>query len=353
MIDRFEIIGHDSPRPSAEHILFCDGTGGQIFRPETDLELSHWRPNCTPPEYRAGTSTEICYRFLDAPRSASWTVAVNNHVDVDGILSVYVLVRSDHALRHRRTIIEAAEMGDFWGWGEPAAQRLFQGITLLMERGGDPQAIYAEAFRRIPPLVDGSDPEVPQIEESLAPLRQGVERVEQGRITRRPRDARFVQYIVPLAVAGEDDARAAYAPGFNEAISSKAALWPQVRARWDAERVCLVSAERPSGWFHDLCYPGYLWADTEGKWRVPGLNYHDGMSSYDLHNDRLMASFERLQSQETNCGRWTLGGKGLTFGEELQTHFPVVGRFVDDLGRPTVSHLSPDQVASELAGVFV
>jgi len=28
MIDRFEIIGHSSPRPDAEHIIFCDGAGG-------------------------------------------------------------------------------------------------------------------------------------------------------------------------------------------------------------------------------------------------------------------------------------------------------------------------------------
>jgi hypothetical protein len=352
MIDRFEIIGHDSPRPNAERILFCDGTGGGIFRPANDLELSHWRPNCTPAEYRAGTSTEICYRFLDAPRPGSWTVAVNNHVDVDGILSVYVLVHSDHALRQRRTIVEAADMGDFWGWGEPAAQRLFQGITRLMGRGGEPQAIYAEAFRRIPALIDGTDLEVPQIEDSLAPLRQGVELVEQGRITRRPMGARFVQYIVPLTIAGDDDTRAAYAPGFNEAISPNAVLWPQVRARWDAERVCLVSAERRAGWFHDLCFPGYLWADTEGKWRVPGLTYHDGMASYDISDDRLIASFERLQAQETRPGRWALGGKGLTFGEELQTHFPVVGRFVDDLGHPAISDLSPDQVARECEGIF-
>jgi hypothetical protein len=61
MINRFEIIGHDSPRPDAERILFCDGTDERIFRPETDLELSHWRPNRTPKEYRAGTSTEICF----------------------------------------------------------------------------------------------------------------------------------------------------------------------------------------------------------------------------------------------------------------------------------------------------
>jgi hypothetical protein len=352
MINRFEIIGHESPRPDAEHIIFCDGTGGGIFRPATDLELSHWRPNCTPAEYRAGSSTEICYRFLDSPRPGLWTVAVNNHVDVDGILSVYVLVHSDDALRHRGTILEAAEMGDFWGWGEVPAQRVFQGVTLLMERGGDPQAIYTEAFGRIPSLIDGTDPQIPAIDASLAPLREGVELIESGRIIRWPRDAQLVQYIVPLAVAGESDARAGYAPGFNESISTKAVLWPQARARWDAERVCLVSAERRDGWFHDLCFPGYLWADTEGKWRVPGLDYHDGMASYEIHNQRLIASFERLQQQEPTRGRWQLGGKGLTFGEELQTHFPVVGRFVDDQGNPTVSQLEPDLVAAELEGSF-
>ena len=123
MIDRFEINDHDARHPKAERILFCDGTGGNLFRENTDLEQSHWRPNHTPAEFRAGTSTEICFRFLDNPRPGPWTVAVNNHIDVDGILSVYALVHSAHALAHRKTIIEAAEMGDFWGWGEPPGQR--------------------------------------------------------------------------------------------------------------------------------------------------------------------------------------------------------------------------------------
>ncbi len=252
MIDRFEIIDHGSPRPEAERILFCDGTGGKLFRTETDLELSHWRPNRTPAEYRAGTSTEICFRFLDDSRPGSWTAAVNNHVDVDGILSVYALVHSDHALAHRQTIIQAAEMGDFWGWGEPPARRVFQGITHLMQRGDDPQTVYAEAFRRIPGLIDGSDPAVPQIEDSLAPLRDGIELVRQGRIVRREIDPRLTHYVIPLAVAGDDDARASHVPEFNEGISSKVLLWPQVRACWDAEQVCLVSVERKVGWFHDL-----------------------------------------------------------------------------------------------------
>src|SRR6476620_9514085 len=118
MIDHFEIINHDSPRPKAERIIFCDGTGGSLYQPETDLELSHWRPNRTPVEYRAGTSTEICFRFLDNPYPGSWTAAVNNHLDVDGVLSVYALVESERAQGNRQTIIEAAEIGDFWEWGE-------------------------------------------------------------------------------------------------------------------------------------------------------------------------------------------------------------------------------------------
>ena len=351
MIDRYEIIDHGSPRPEAEKILFCDGTAGGIFRPESDLELSHWRPNRTPPEYRAGTSTEICFRFLDNPRPGSWTAAVNNHVDVDGILSVYVLVHSDHASAHRRTIVEAAELGDFWGWGEPPAQRVFQGLTRLMISGKESRVVYAESFRRIPALIDGTDPEVPELEASLMPLRRGVELVEHGRIVRLLLEGRLAVYIVPLAMADNSDDRASHVPGFNELISEKAILWPQVRAHWDAERVCVVSTERKGGWFHDLFFPGYLWADTEGKWLVPGMQYHDGMASYDLDNPRLVAAFEELQRQETAPGQWGLGGTKLPFGNGLQDQFPLVGRFLDEQGHATISHISPDRVAKAFEGV--
>lgn len=352
MIERFEIVGSNSARPDADQIIFCDGTGGNLFRAETDLELSHWRPNRTPAEYRAGTSTEICFRFLDKPQSGNWTVAVNNHIDVDGILSVYILVHSDHALAHRQTIIEAAEIGDFWGWGELPAQRLFQGLTWLMNSGGNGKEVYAEAFRRIPGLIDGTDPDVLQIEDSLTTLRAGVELVEQERITRSVIGRRLAHYVVPLEVAGDDDAQVTHVPAFNEAISTQAILWPQVRAYWDAERVCLVSVERTTGWFHDLWFPGYLWADTEGKWLVPGVTYQDGMSRYDIDNDRLIAAFENLQRKESASGQWGLGGTSLPFADELQDRFPLVGRFVDAQGESAVSGLSPGQVANACEEVF-
>lgn len=354
LIDRFEIVGKGSARPGEGPIIFCDGTGGGMFRPDSDLELSHWRPNATPPEYRAGTSTEICFRFLENPRAGHWTVAVNNHVDVDGILSVYVLLHREHALAHRQTIFEAAEMGDFWGWGEPPAQRVFQGLTRLMDSSGEGREIYQEAFRRIPALVDGTDAEAAEIDNSLLPLRHGVELIEQKQIARRLISDRLAHYIIPLEIAGEDDARAAYCPEFNELISASAVLWPQARAKFDRERMCLVSTERGRGWFHDLWFPGYLWADTAGLWQVPGLTYRDGMSSYELDHQPLAAAFDEMQRRESAPGVWALGGAArgeaaLAFSSELQDRFPLAGRFFDEQGKAAVSQLSPDEVA----GIFV
>jgi hypothetical protein len=276
---------------------------------------------------------------------------VNNHVDVDGILSIYTLVASGFALAHRQVILQAAEMGDFWGWGEPAAQRLFQGLTYLMEENRSPRETYHEAFRRIPGLIEGSDEESSHIEDSLAPLRRQVELVELGRISRVLRTDRLAQYIVPLDSAGDDE-RSAYVPGFNEAISSRASLWPQARARWDAQRVCIVSFERKTGWFHDVCCPGYLWADTENKWLVPGLSYGEGMGSYEIRNDLLIAAMKNLQQRETSPGWWGLGGTGLPFADHLQELFPVIARFLASEGRPAASQLSPDQVAVEFHKVF-
>ena len=351
MIDHFEIIAHDSPRPEAERIIFCDGTGGALFRPESDLELSHWRPNKTPTEYRAGTSTEICFRFLDNPRPGPWTVAVNNHVDVDGILSVYVLVHSPHALAHRQTIIDAAEMGDFWGWGDAPAQRVFQGVTRLMN-SGEGKAVYAEAFRRIPALIDGTDPEIPQIDASLSPLRRGVELVEQGRIVRSLLGNRLAHYIVPLAVAGDDDDRASYAPEFNEAISERAILWPQVRARWDAERACLVSVERRTGWFHDLWFPGYFGPIPRGCGECPASPTTTAWGA------TISPTRSRSPPSRSCNGRRPHPDSGASAERScrLAMNSRIGSRWSDDFltegGKSAASQLSPERVAAAFEGVF-
>ncbi len=357
MINRFEIVGSSSSRPEADGILFCDGTGGSLYQPETDLELSHWRPNHTPPEYLAGTSAEVCFKFLDKPRDGHWTVAVNNHLDIDGILSVYVLLHPEQAQSQRKTIIQAAEMGDFWGWGEAEAQRVFQGLTLQMNAGRKSglgaRDIYMEAFDLLPMLIDGTAPQMEDVDTSLERLRQGVSWVEEGTIVRKQINEHFAAYVIPNSLAEGRVDEVAYTPEFNEAISKEALLWPQVRAKWDAQRVCLVSAQHGEGsWLHDLWFPGYLWAHTAGLWQVPGMNYGDNMEGYELTHPPLLAAFEKLQQLETGKGHWLLGGSASPLHEHLRDKFPLVGRFADHEGGAATSGLTPEVVANELNGVF-
>jgi hypothetical protein len=356
MIDRYLILNHGDPRPDAERIIYCDGTAEGEFRDGCDLELSHWRPNRTPARFRAGTSTEICFRFLDHPIPGPWTLAVNNHLDVDGLLSVYALVESRQALEARDTIIAAAEMGDFWGWGDATAQRLFQGLTWLMNArtasGASVQSIYEEALPAVRELIEGTFPESRAIDESLAPLRRAVELVEQGTIRRVPHNAHFTQYVIPAEVVGGAVDRALRVPGFNEAISENILLWPQARARWDAERVCLVSTEDSAGWYHDLWFPGYHWADTEGLWTIPGLSFRDGMERYDLAHPALLAAVGQLQQRETAAGSWSLGAENARLHPEQQIAFPVGLRLIDERGNPLPSRLTPEDVAAPLAAAF-
>src|ERR1043165_1417415 len=86
------ITGSRLPRPEARRVIFCDGGVDASYREGLDLELSHWIPNTTPAQYKADTSTEICLRFV-AMHPDGEDLVINNHVDVDGALSTFVLKR--------------------------------------------------------------------------------------------------------------------------------------------------------------------------------------------------------------------------------------------------------------------
>ena len=40
--------------PDSRATIFCDGSADESFRRGVDVELSHWIPNRTPGEFRAG-----------------------------------------------------------------------------------------------------------------------------------------------------------------------------------------------------------------------------------------------------------------------------------------------------------
>jgi hypothetical protein len=343
-----------SSAPADRPVVYCDGTAGAAFRADVDVELSHWIPNRTPRRFKADTSTEIAFRFLDDRGPLERLVAVNNHVDVDGLLSVYAVTHPETALAHRQTLIQAAEIGDFWAWGERPAQVLFQGLTLLTAAApahDEVPATYERCFARIPDLLQGTDPLLPEIESGIAALHRSLDLIETGRVRRHEYHDRFTAYELPADVCGGDLERAWAVAEFNEALSDRCLLWPQARNRRDGQKVQLVACETEDGWHFDLWYPGYMWADFADRWRAPGYETVGGMSDYRLDHPPLTRAIAALREREPGPASWELATLLSPFEKSTGRPFPVVATVSRD-GRPAASGLSPEVVGEYLAAAF-
>ena len=108
---RFEFV--PGTYAGAAPAIGCDG-----LVPGAALDLTHWRGNRTPAEFRADTSTEIALKFAASAEAARWAdaVVVNNHFDTDGLLSAWALLEPSQAAASRDLLIAAAEAGDFDEW---------------------------------------------------------------------------------------------------------------------------------------------------------------------------------------------------------------------------------------------
>jgi hypothetical protein len=353
MIPRMYIEGTKClERPDSRRTVFADGTADATFRTAVDLELSHWIPNRTPVALKADTSTEICMNFV-ASGDADYELVVNNHADVDGVLSVFTLLHPATALAHRETIVSAAEMGDFWGWGELPAQVLFQSLTeqidTLTGASADPQVVFERCLAHLNGLIDEGFAD-PDIEGTLTPLTRSVDWVKDGTIQRTEHHGRFVHYTVPKHLADEALESALRVPKFNAMITDDLLFWPQARARWDREKVQLVSIESTNGWYYDLWYPAYLWAETPKSWRAPGLHF-TANSSYTLSYEPLKAAARDLEKRELHHGVWGVETDFSLLSSALGRGYPVVLSFMNGMS-PTPSSLEPPAVAPRLAEVF-
>lgn len=340
---KFHIAGSSTPRPPARSVIYCDGGTDAQYREGVDLELSHWIPNATPARFKADTSTEIALSFV-AAGGGDHDLVVNNHVDVDGLLAVFTLVHGASVLPHRATLAQTAAMGDFWAWGEPDAQALFQSVTLLLRKlqaaKTDAREIYEQGFAHVRAHLAG-DARASDADAGLAALRDSIARIESGDITRRVLGERFAHYIIPRRLAEPDLARALRVPGFNAPLSSDTLLLPQARARFDRERVHLVSVEAAGGWHHDLWYPGYSWAETPHSWRPPGLRALEDSNEYAFDHPALTAAVAELPA-----GPWTLATHLTPFSTLKGRGFPVVLSSLDAVA------LDPEIVAASLSHAF-
>src|SRR6266850_3672539 len=199
--DRFYVEGSRHPRPPASRVIYAVGAGARNVRPGADIELSHWVPNQTAPEFKADTSTEICLRYAASPARDALDLVVNDHADVDGFLALYALLESDTALANYDTLVGAAAMGDFLAWADRPAFRLAQELSLMLLGAGtrpdDVGDCYAEAMKIVTGVLDGSRPEAPAVAAGWDAIERGCERIDRGDVRVESITERLVSFAYP------------------------------------------------------------------------------------------------------------------------------------------------------------
>lgn len=348
----YHVTGSASLRPASSRTAFCDGSGDATFRDGTDVELSHWIPNRTPARYRADTSTEIALRFAEDADAPPVDLVVNNHADVDGVLSVFAATDPASALPHREILIGAAEAGDFWGWTDLPSLALCEGLAVLQERmeGADPGAIYRACIERLPALLADDADQDPDVAPGLLACFEAWDRIESGEIAVRVVSPALATFTVPARVVdGAGDSLFASVP-FNAPFARYGALVPHARNRIAPAGLHLVSVERPSGWLHEIWLPGHAWADVVERPLPDGLDEIRGGARVTAM-PALRAAVAALAAEEPGDGRWTVAGHVSAFDGLGVRGFPVVAGCIDADGRPAASRIPPDVVAARLIAV--
>jgi hypothetical protein len=349
---QLHITGSRQPRPAAQHVIYCDGGLDADFRDGQDIELSHWIPNRTPAAFKASTTTEICIRYVERHDPAAYDLVLNNHVDTDGVLSTFVLCHPQLALAHRRVLVQAAEMGDFRGHGEPQALVLYQVLCdlkrALQGEGADPIDLYRAAHALTVRVLGGEA--FPEAEVALTTVGRACEAVAHGQIQRSLHGERLALYRVPQHLAQAPDLLRI--PAFDVPITADEVLPAIARARWDAEHMQLIASEHANGWAYDLWAPGYTWAETVGLWRPPGLVPAGSSNEHRLDHPPLTQAFAALNAADMGEGHWALARTLSPFSEVEGRRFPVIGAYLHK-GQPALSQLAPEHVAEVLARVWV
>jgi len=114
-------VTKESPFPKY-HYLGLDELGDQRHlvvdgapRPNSAMVLSHWPISPTPAGLWRDLSAEIAYAYLldEDAWDHSADVVTNDHLDVDGLISLYFLTNPERAIERAELLVEVARVGDF------------------------------------------------------------------------------------------------------------------------------------------------------------------------------------------------------------------------------------------------
>lgn len=138
----------------------------------TTLCLSHW-PDAPPvPEpLRADLSAQMAFAYLDHERTlhGDATHVSNNHLDQDGLVSLFALIDPDEALPRRELLVDLAAAGDFGTYRHRDAARASMVVSACTEPDRSPFGplpadygeltahLYSELLPRVTELIDRPD----------------------------------------------------------------------------------------------------------------------------------------------------------------------------------------------------
>jgi hypothetical protein len=342
---KFFGMAKNGSMPHSKKAMYVDSTAGDEFRENVDVELSHWRPNKTEDKYKGGTSTEICFNYLRLNPTIDYDLVINNHLDVDGVLSAFVLTHPTIALKYQRVLINAAKAGDFWAWADGKSLKVFQMLTLFFEKCLAAELSVQESYRRCFTLILRllqSKNDRTQAEKILMGQFAFVER---GAIIREVLNPRVVSYHVPQSVSHKETHKYLEAPKFNEPISHRLSLWPQVRNRLDEEKLHLVSTEVEKGTHFELWLPGYCWADTKGLWRPAGISALKNIGDVSqIQWDALKEIVGGFYAQDKGACRWNLFTSFSFANSKNPRPFPIIMTTMDVENPSAASQLPLDKI---------
>jgi hypothetical protein len=164
----------------------------------TVLTLSHWPHSGTPPELADDLSAQIVFRYLDRPDlRAGADIVSNNHIDEDGLVSVWAMVNPEEAQRRRDLLIDVAAAGDFGTYRDRRAARIAFAISAYAEPDQSPigaelatldypdlvAALFAELLPQLGAICDGIDTRRPLWEAEDAILTESEAGLASGAVT--------------------------------------------------------------------------------------------------------------------------------------------------------------------------
>jgi hypothetical protein len=258
-------------------------------------------------------------------------LVTNNHLDTDGVLSVWTVLTGQRALELRSDLISAAEAGDFSEMTSEAGVRV--SITI---QGSDQAGNEAQEGSPLGRFLNGGiavddarayELVLPEVEKVLTNIeayehlwREGwhdvamaIESFEKGASTvEELADADTTLVIIApeaFGPAGFDPKR--HATPFT-AIS-----------RYAHGQIFLIATPYQAGWSYRFDYPYYSWAETVTRPKIQRRN----LSS-------VLARLNEVESSRN--GRWQVDGSEMTSAI----------KFLDESKAFAASALHPDEVAA-------